>query len=548
MNKKQSTKRGFSSANIYPHVTSPKLLLVLILASAIGAIIGIRTITTLGVAPSTSILGVLGAIIISRIKIIKGSLFQSIHTQNLIQTSISSATFGAAICLLAPIGLPYVMGMYELIFPLFIGISVAMLWDAFLLYRMFGSPILPATGAWPMGIATAAVLTAGDQGGKRVFALAVGLVIGSVGSFFSIPMSAMGIALIGKFAAMAAFSIGLLFLALLSLMATSTQPLYFASEGVLIGAGVVAVLQIFVLIYRQTRIKPQSSTTVGGPLTRLRTSIIIGGMGYLALSVALTFMTGLHHQLTPAELFGFIIFATLSALVHEIMVGIAAMNTGWMPAFGIAMLFLILGIFLGYPVEALVVLTVFTSATGPAFADMGFDLKTGYIIRGKGADPLLEHIGRREQIYAGFIGFGIAIIAVQSLYPLLFAQGQFAPVNLAYAALIKSSALPEQKSGLTLCIAFGAGLQLCGGVKRQLGIMFATGLILANPMVGVVVAIGALGSLIAKRISPKAASAWLEPFAGGLIAADAFCNIALSAYGTFAPPSEQPLSVREQPS
>ena len=55
-------------------------------------------------------------------------------------------------------------------------------------------------------------------------------------------------------------------------------------------------------------------------------------------------------------------------------VGIAAMHSGWFPAFAVALITLIIGIMIGFPPAALVVLAGFTAATGPAFADMGLSL------------------------------------------------------------------------------------------------------------------------------------------------------------------------------
>ena len=39
----------------------------------------------------------------------------------------------------------------------------------------------------------------------------------------------------------------------------------------------------------------------------------------------------------------------------------------------------------------------YTSATGPAFSDMAYDLKCGYILRGCGKDEELELEGRKQQ-------------------------------------------------------------------------------------------------------------------------------------------------------
>ena len=47
------------------------------------------------------------------------------------------------------------------------------------------------------------------------------------------------------------------------------------------------------------------------------------------------------------------------------------MHAGWFPAFATALIFLIVGMLLGFPDLPLAILVGFTAATGPAFADMG---------------------------------------------------------------------------------------------------------------------------------------------------------------------------------
>ncbi|SPZ62623.1 OPT oligopeptide transporter protein [Serratia quinivorans] len=78
-------------------------LLVMVLLSIVGAIIGVQLITTLGVTPNTSIIGALIAMLLARIPLQMFQRYRSVHTQNLAQTVISSATFGAANSLLMPI-------------------------------------------------------------------------------------------------------------------------------------------------------------------------------------------------------------------------------------------------------------------------------------------------------------------------------------------------------------------------------------------------------------------------------------------------------------
>ena len=64
-------------------------IVVLLLLSVLGAIIGVQLLTTLGVTPNTSIIGALLAMLLARIPLKAFQRYRSIHTQNLAQTAIS---------------------------------------------------------------------------------------------------------------------------------------------------------------------------------------------------------------------------------------------------------------------------------------------------------------------------------------------------------------------------------------------------------------------------------------------------------------------------
>ena len=86
-------------ASDHPKAYAPHILILNIVMSILGAIIGLELIVRTGVAPNTSIVGALFAIVISRLPVAFLKKYQSIHCQNMIQTSISGATFSAANCL-----------------------------------------------------------------------------------------------------------------------------------------------------------------------------------------------------------------------------------------------------------------------------------------------------------------------------------------------------------------------------------------------------------------------------------------------------------------
>ena len=193
----------------HPSIFEPATLILLTVLCVLGAIIGMQLLVTLGVTANTSIVGALIAMALARIPLQLFSRFRSVHVQNLAQSAISAATFGAGNSLLLPIGIPFLLGRGDLVLPLLGGVALAMLVDATMLYRMFGSRAFPAEGAWPPGVAAAEAIRAGDEGGRRVGILGAGVVAGIVGTgFLGIPMSAFGVAFIGNIWALSMFGLG----------------------------------------------------------------------------------------------------------------------------------------------------------------------------------------------------------------------------------------------------------------------------------------------------------------------------------------------------
>ncbi|MFD7864170.1 OPT/YSL family transporter [Streptomyces sp. NPDC057682] len=510
----------------HPRALAPGNLILTVVLSVFGAVVGVQLLATLGVTPSTSLIGALAAMTLARLPFVVFRGFRSVHAQNLAQTSISSATFGAANSLFLPIGIPFLFGMDDMIVPMLIGVSAAMLVDAWLLYRMFDTPAFPAANPWPPGLAAAEAIKAGDEGGRRAKVLGLGLLTGLAGAVFALPMSAFGVALIGGLGAMAAFGTGLLFTQYADPLFGLDLNSMYLPHGMMMGAGLVALVQVgrTVLAARRThtpRAAGAAAEDTGDGARRLGRSLRLGFGAYLVISVLLAFGTGAATHMSPGMLIGFLLYASVSAFLHELLVGIASMHSGWFPAFAIALITLLLGILIGFPPEALVVLSGFTAATGPAFADMGYDLKAGHLLRGENADPAFELEGRRQQLVAAMIGFVVAIAVVLVSYRIFFDSGRTAPIDAAYVAAIKAGPSAETARHLALWAVPGALVQLLGGPRRQLGILLATGLLITTPMAGWMVAAGLAVRVLAPRLLGPKAKDDLEVFAGGAIAGDA---------------------------
>jgi uncharacterized oligopeptide transporter (OPT) family protein len=504
-------------------------LLVMVVLSVIGAIIGVQLITTLGVTPNTSIIGALFAMLLARIPLQMFQRYRSIHTQNLAQTVISSATFGAANSLLMPIAVPYVMGQPQLIMPMFCGVAAAMLLDAYLLYRLFDTKVFPAANAWPPGVAAAEAIKAGDRGGKQAWLLVVGVVVGVAGSMLKIPMAAFGTAFIGNIWALSMFGVGLLLRAYGQPLTGVDLNAQYIPHGVMVGAGLVALIQVVQVIRNK---QADTASTHTQPDSEVRKALGLGAVGYVAIAAMLALAGGLYSEMSLTMLLLFVIYAAFAAFVHELIVGIAAMHSGWFPAFAVALITLIIGILIGFPPLALCILTGFTAATGPAFADMGFDLKAGFILRGYGKDLQQELLGRRIQLIAAMIAFVIAIPVVYFSYSSYFLQELVPPVARVYAKTIEAGAQPGIAFSLLIWAIPGAIVQFIGGPKRQLGVLLATGLLINNPLAGWAVVVGiTLRILIIKRWGDKGRTP-MEIMAAGFIAGDALYNFFNSIFSS----------------
>lgn len=505
----------------HPSALNPSTLLLLAVLGVIGAIIGIELLVRVGVTPNTSIVGALAAMICARVPLRFFRAYRSVHVQNLAQSAISAATFGAANSLLLPIAIPFLFGREDLVVPMFAGVALGMLLDGYMLYRLFNTHVFPASGAWPHGVAAAEAIKAGDQGGKQARLLGAGIVMGLTGAWLGIPMSAFGTAFIGNVWALGMLGIGFL-------IRSYANPLFhfdlskaLVPYGMMIGAGLVALIQVGVLVLRDRNPQARAPRTPA-----IADSLRFGGIAYLVLAALVALLSGLWGEMSPGMLAAFVLYAAAAAFAHELIVGIAAMHSGWFPAFAVALITLLIGMLIGFPAVSLVMLCGFSAATGPAFADMGYDLKAGFILRGHGQDPAFELAGRRQQLIAAMLAFVIAIPVVLLAYRGLFAEGLIPPVARVYVSAIQAGVAPGILHALLVWAVAGAALQWAGGPKRQLGVLFATGLLIANPFAGWALMAGIGMRLVIGRLRPGA-KRHMEVFAAGVIAADAltgFCG------------------------
>lgn len=530
----------------HPSLFEPATLLLIAVLCVFGAIIGMQLLVSLGITANTSLIGALAAMALARVPLAMFARYRSIHVQNLAQSAISSATFGAANSLLLPVGIPWLLGRPDLVLPMLAGAFFAMLLDAYLLYRMFDSRVFPATGAWPPGVAAAEAIKAGDEGGRKAVLMGIGFGTGIAASFIKvplawigfagstavsgIPMSAFGVAFIGNVWALTMFGIGLLLRGYSghifggplfeTIIPKGDLMAAYIPHGFMIGAGLVALLQVASLLLRRSEPKA-GEAGFGVADGEVKRALGLGTIGYLVIAAFIALAGGLMSDMSIGMLILFVLYAAFAAYVHELIVGLAAMHSGWFPAFAVALITLIIGMLIGFPMPALALLVGFSAATGPAFADMGYDLKAGYLLRGNGADPAFERAGRRQQLFAAMFAFVIAGAVVLVSYQSFFDQNLVAPVNKVYAATIKAGVAPGVAWQLFIWAIPGAILQFIGGPKRQIGVLFATGLLINFPMAGWAVLAGILCRLVWEKLRGASGEGDMEVFAAGVIAGDA---------------------------
>jgi uncharacterized oligopeptide transporter (OPT) family protein len=117
--------------------------------------------------------------------------------------------------------------------------------------------------------------------------------------------------------------------------------------------------------------------------------------------------------------------------------------------------------------------------------------------------------------------FVVAIVVVGVTWQGYFSQNMIPPVDRVYAATIKAGITGPAAMSMMLWAIPGALLQLLGGQKRQLGVLFATGLLIAAPLAGWAVLLGIVLRQIWLAARGNDGRSVIEVFAGGVIAGDA---------------------------
>jgi uncharacterized oligopeptide transporter (OPT) family protein len=306
-------------------------------------------------------------------------------------------------------------------------------------------------------------------------------------------------------------------------------------HGFMVGAGLVSLIQALAIIFKKREgAAKEAQTGAGAPAYTVSAEamkkVLASHVGFFAIgAVLLAVFGGIWADMSVGKLLIWVLWCTFSAVVAPVLVGLSAMHSGWFPGFAVTVIFVSLGIFMGFPPHALILLTGYVASTGPCFADMGYDLKTGWIIRGKGANRAYELEGRKQQVISELVGGVIAVVVTGFLMNIHFKLDMIPPVSKVFAATIKAGLQPEILRQLLIAGVFGALLQVAGG-SRAIGILFATGLLINNPIYGV----GLLVALLIRWPLEKKYKTELEIWGGGMVAGDGiygFVNAIIRSFG-----------------
>lgn len=502
------------------------------LAAAICAQINVH----LGITPNTAVVGVLVAIAAGRSVL---PAFRAPERQVMVETATSAGGFAGANIALVSLATLYLVGLERLVWPLLVGITTGMVADIWLGYRLFGSRAFPADGPWPDGEAVGRIIQAGDLGGALARQLLQGVGAGAVARLFGVPAAGVGIAFIGNPVALAALAVGLL--------ARRYGPAFgydFAHSslphGLMIGAGLVQVTQTAWVVWRaRATSHPLAAPDLSGskapdkasgnvprlppdaPLPRVAPpnrslrpqELSVHLAAFLAGALTLAWLGHLSGGMTARHLALWVGFAAAAAFVHTIIVGYCAMLSGWFPSFAVAIALILVAALLRFPLDALALLAGYVLSTGPQFADLGYDLKSGWIIRGRGTDRPRERAGRRQQALLQELGAVVGLATAALAFGVYWRAGLVPPMSRALAATLTLGASPSLPLELALGGIAGAVAQIAGGPQRAIGILLATGLLLDNVVYGYALA----GALAARAWVGTAA---MQVRAPGLIAGD----------------------------
>lgn len=515
-------------------VFEPFTLLVSVLVTVFVALVCMTIMGRLGIVPNTSIIGALVAITLGRTL---ASNFRSLDRQNLVQTMTSGGGFGAGNAIFVPVATVFLMGRVDLTVPILVGAGFGALVSVWMIGKIYDSPPFPASYPWPPGVATSAAIIAGDEGGKKGRELLVGLSAGILGGVFKIPMAGFGIAFIADSWAMVALGVGLILRGYsVSLFNGFDLGTTYIPHGIMIGGSIAQLWQTArVLLGNKVDVKSNSTeepgTTVSQAVAR---KAIVQSIGLFTIGVAsIILLGGIMSDLSMGKLILYLAWGSIGAWLTAILCGMCAMNSGWFPSTSIVVIFLMISIVMGFPPIVLAVLAGYFSATGACFSDMGYDLKTGWLLRRReGFDLEYELEGRKQQVIAELIGVFVGILAVAAVGQIYLNQGLIPPFPKVFKAAIEAGTSPSILKTMAIWAIPGALIQLVSGPKRAMGILLGVGLLIKSPLYGISCIVGVIVRFFWEKKMGGREVAQIR--AAGIVAGDGIWGFFNALWRTFA--------------
>ena len=107
----------------------------------------------------------------------------------------------------------------------------------------------------------------------------------------------------------------------------------YMGHGLMIGSGMVALIQCGKMLLAKNADNSSAASQFTSSMKGMRGAMGKGFLAYTVVALGLAVVCGFLSEMNPAMFVLWILFAAMSALVSEMLVGVAAMHSGWFPGF-----------------------------------------------------------------------------------------------------------------------------------------------------------------------------------------------------------------------
>ena len=477
---------------------SVALGLALLVALA-AATIGLHVFSILGIVPGAELLGL---VVLGGLGLLpRASDALPERRQVLVRTAAVVAVVAATLGQALPLGAGHAAGRPELASLLLAAAWAAGVGSLAMAVVLFGRSTLADSAFAPPVRVVVQDRIGAVVGGWRVLAMFAGTGIGQWGSgLFGPPLlTAFGVALLGNSLGLAVMAVGIILWPVLPALVRTDVDVALLPHGLLVGAGLAGLSQAVSSLVRRSR-EPPAGLEVGSSPTESPSRVGWGSKGIrLAarsadarrLLAGLTLAIGLYALLAelllatvslepngigPVGVLALGLLGGLLALGLQLFAGLAGTRLGRVPTLGCCLVALVVGRAVGGPPAAMLALVTVVAASGPTFAELVKQHQAGAEL----SDPP----SRAQQVWAGLIGLTAALIVVAAWGGAYFAAGFVPPVSQAIAATFELVADPSRRLAAAPWIFVGYVAQWLGGPNRQVGVLFASGLLIGLPAVG----------------------------------------------------------------